>query len=377
MEGAGSWRGLSGASAPESQARSSRGADQGAEAGQGLGAGPVVDPDAALLPVQRAAFVQHLEVLADRRLGQVERAGQVTHAGLAAGVGGHQGHQPEPDRVGERLQQRRDLLSLVHGKRAGGRERPRLSAASGLAIPLTLKVRPTPADSALVWVGFDRIDDVAAALDRLNLSRTRPLAVELLNRPAVDRLVELGAVGLSASTNWYLCLGYEDSAAAVQWQVEAIGEELGRQTTTLRDQRAGQTWSALVAVTESPGSPWAVRANVRPSAVTRVAARLDEAGCAVQAHGASGIVRGFDLPEASNDELVELVEGFSEVVATAGGNLVVERCPAGFHERVLIWGRPRGDRVIMQGIRAAFDPQGLMNPGRLFDTIGLKSTATA
>ena len=96
---------------------SSRVADQGTEAGQCLGAGPVVDPDAALLAVQQAAFVQHLEVVADGRLGQVERAGQVAHAGLAAGVGGDQGHQPEPDRVGERLEQRRDLLGLLCGQR--------------------------------------------------------------------------------------------------------------------------------------------------------------------------------------------------------------------------------------------------------------------
>ena len=61
--------------------------------------------------------MQHLEVMADGRLGQVERVGQVAHAGLAAGVGGHQGHQPQPDRIGEGLQQRRDLLGLLQRQR--------------------------------------------------------------------------------------------------------------------------------------------------------------------------------------------------------------------------------------------------------------------
>ena len=45
-----------------------RAADQEAEAGQRVGAGPVVDPYAALVPVQQPGFVQHLEVVADRRL---------------------------------------------------------------------------------------------------------------------------------------------------------------------------------------------------------------------------------------------------------------------------------------------------------------------
>jgi hypothetical protein len=42
-------------------------ADQGTEAGQCLTPGPVVHPDTALFPVQQAAFVQHLEVVADGR----------------------------------------------------------------------------------------------------------------------------------------------------------------------------------------------------------------------------------------------------------------------------------------------------------------------
>jgi len=40
--------------------------------------------------MQQSDLVQHLEVMADRRLGQVERVGQVAHARLAAGVGGDQ-----------------------------------------------------------------------------------------------------------------------------------------------------------------------------------------------------------------------------------------------------------------------------------------------
>ena len=61
--------------------------------------------------------MQHLQVVADRGLGQVERSGQVTDARLAARMRGDQRHQPQPDRIGERLQQRRDLLGLRPGQR--------------------------------------------------------------------------------------------------------------------------------------------------------------------------------------------------------------------------------------------------------------------
>ena len=87
------------------------------------GVHPVVDPDAALLAVEQAGLVQHLEVVADRRLRQVERVLQVADAGLAVGVRGDQGQQPQPDRVGERLEQRRDPLGLVGVERLAGQRR--------------------------------------------------------------------------------------------------------------------------------------------------------------------------------------------------------------------------------------------------------------
>src|SRR5450755_3679576 len=64
----------SGTRIPRVPKSSRRVADQCTEAGQRSCAGPVVDPDAALVAVQQAAFVQHLEVMANSRLGQVEGA---------------------------------------------------------------------------------------------------------------------------------------------------------------------------------------------------------------------------------------------------------------------------------------------------------------
>jgi hypothetical protein len=57
--------------------------------------------------------VQHLEVMADCGLGQVEGVREVTHARLATRVGRDQGDQPESDRVGHRLQDRGDSFGLL------------------------------------------------------------------------------------------------------------------------------------------------------------------------------------------------------------------------------------------------------------------------
>ena len=77
------------------------------------GCDPVVDPDPALAAVEQPGLVQHLQVVADRGLGEVEGVVEVAHARLAVVVGGDQRQQPQPDRVGQRLEQRRDPLGLL------------------------------------------------------------------------------------------------------------------------------------------------------------------------------------------------------------------------------------------------------------------------
>ena len=97
-----------------------------------------------------------------------------------------------------RSDHRRQLRDLRRrgrqGRRAGRQERRRLRFAQapdrlardtlGIITQLTLKVRPIPETSAIAWVCFRNLQAVSEALDRLNISETRPIAVELLNASA-------------------------------------------------------------------------------------------------------------------------------------------------------------------------------------------------
>ena len=86
------------------------------EVGERLGPDLVEHPDAPLAAVEQPQLVQHLEVVADGRLREVERVVEVADARLAVRVRGDQRQQPEPDRVGECLEQRRDPLRLLGGE---------------------------------------------------------------------------------------------------------------------------------------------------------------------------------------------------------------------------------------------------------------------
>ena len=73
-------------------------------------------------------------------------------------------------------------------KNVAGYDFPRLLTGSlgtlGVIAQLTLKVRPSPRRRRSSGSTFGRIEDVGAALDRLNTSATRPIALELLNHAA-------------------------------------------------------------------------------------------------------------------------------------------------------------------------------------------------
>ena len=69
-------------------------------------------------------------------------------------------------------------------KNVAGYDLPKLLTGSlgtlGIITQLTLKVRPIPEKSAIAWVCFGSFEHASEALDRLNVSETRPIAVELL-----------------------------------------------------------------------------------------------------------------------------------------------------------------------------------------------------
>ena len=61
--------------------------------------------------------MQHLQVMADRRLRQPEGFGQIAHAGFLVGLRCDQRHEPQACRIRQDLQGPREALRLLFGER--------------------------------------------------------------------------------------------------------------------------------------------------------------------------------------------------------------------------------------------------------------------
>jgi glycolate oxidase FAD binding subunit len=252
-------------------------------------------------------------------------------------------------------------------KNVAGYDLPKLYVGSlgtlGVITQVTLKVKPRPEEQSLVAFGCDEAN-LGDVLDRLHASRTRPVAVELLNRAA--------AAGLPDAP-WVVVVGFEDSHDAVTWQVQQLIKEL-RPTDGL-DVRAGYVAAPLCTTlaehTSRPDAVLTFRAAVLPRRVAdfcRKAAALPTP-LAIQAHAANGVVIGHALGGLTLDEARAMLTVVRDAAVAGQGNFVVPRCPPAWKRELPVWGVPRGDLALMRTVKERLDPRRLFNPGRFVDGI--------
>ncbi len=266
--------------------------------------------------------------------------------------------------------------SLVKGggrvvKNVAGYDFPRLLTGSmgslGVLTQLTLKVRPRPEASAIVWIPCPDPLEIGPALDLLNTSATRPIALELLNPKGAQSIGD--TLGLPTE-HWVLAVGFEDNAPSVAWQIDRLKVELSRaDPVVLQGSETEPVWSSLVNFQSADLGPVCIVASLRPSSVAGFVNDLDSDRWAVQAHAGNGVVRGHWLGLADLETLAVEVDRLRSLAVQDGGNLTLSRCPTDWKDRLRVWGEPRSDWALAERIKTAFDPLGLMNPGRFVGKI--------
>jgi len=238
----------------------------------------------------------------------------------------------------------------------------------GVINQVTLKVRPLPEAKALLTLGCEA-STLEALLEQLHGSRIRPACVEVLDRPAAT-VVRQAAGGSLSDSPWVLCVGFEDSDAAVRWQIHHFLREVPTTSVSALEVRAGAAsdslWNALVQFTAQPAALLSFKANLLPGSVAAFclrAADLSE-GLWLQAHASSGIVRGHLFDPLTLAQAQAMLTTLLDAATAAHGNLVVTQCPPDWKPNLLVWGNPRNDDWLMRNVKDKLDPRRIFNPGR-------------
>lgn len=234
----------------------------------------------------------------------------------------------------------------------------------GIVTQVTLKLRPRAESQAILFFGCEGAE-LEGTLAKIHASRTRPIAVETLNRSAAaGTLAPLGIAGLGSP--WTVLVGYDGNDEAVAWQVGRIRDEIGRHAEVREGAAVEPVWVALAEAQRGESARLAFKASLLPGAVAAFANAIDAHAerPLLFAHAENGIVRGMTPRSLTQDQAAQLVAACRHQASACGGAVVVTQAPSEWKGRLDVWGPPPADAWLMREVKAKLDPRGLFNPGR-------------
>ena len=260
-----------------------------------------------------------------------------------------------------------------------------------IIVELTCKLHPLPPGELTLGFGCAQHTALPLMLQTILQLPLRLSSLELLNAAACETLAAHAGLTL-AETAYMLLARVEGPPAVTQSQAQRLTEALRHvpltQPASVHTWSAAEQerlWSGLGELTRGGAGVSAsrdsmmVKVSLLMSAlpafcqeVQDLAAQTDAAWSLV-AHAGSGIayvVIPVPHPEAPDVErLLAHIQALERCVARGQGRRVIERAPAAVKQHCQVWGPTGDDFALMRAIKASFDPQHRLNPGRFIGVL--------
>ncbi|MGA9770937.1 MAG: FAD-binding oxidoreductase [Blastocatellia bacterium] len=217
---------------------------------------------------------------------------------------------------------------------------------------VTLKLRPLPESFATVVVTGKNQKSLIEFAKRVLASEMMPSSIFLTRRLFTKQF------GDDA-----LLLRFIESEAAVRHQLDWVERSVGSdyQSVVMTEAESEVLWKTVADIDARAAN--AVRISVLVSIASEAFERsLATCQCISAADLGVGIIRM--AIDGDGESAIETIKRLRADAISMGGTLFIERAPKVVKQQVDAWGEVGATTSLMQSIKAKFDPETLLNPGR-------------
>ena len=253
----------------------------------------------------------------------------------------------------------------------------------GIITEATLRLRPLPAPKTTLLAFFPTVGQAGDAVSRITAAGVTPVTLEMLDRHVIDAVEQAGGLGLDASAGAMLMIESDAGGTVAEHELDVAAEacraagasSLDRATDprdaeAMREARRRAHWSL-----DQLGTARTEDVSVPRSRVAELIAALDEIAArhgldiGVFGHAGDGnfhpaYVTAFDDPRAKERIDAARVDVYAAVLAL-GGSISGEH-GTGLTKKAFLEAQIGARALALtRAVKAAFDPQGILNPGKI------------
>ncbi len=255
----------------------------------------------------------------------------------------------------------------------------------GIITEATLKLLPTPEATSTVRANFTSMEAACKVLTKFTPEGLLPMAMEVLDKFCVAAVEENFAFGLSREAEAILLVAVDGSKEEVERSAvmieRIIAENGGFDILRAKSkEEEDKLWDVRRAISPSLMKYGTLKINedvvVPRSKVPELVARIEQIGkkhntfVANFGHAGDGNIHvNFVVDRDNPDEIARARECVSETFALSvelGGTISGEHGIGYVKSQYMHYAIDKPTLEIMKGIKKVFDPNGILNPGKMF-----------
>jgi FAD/FMN-containing dehydrogenase len=260
----------------------------------------------------------------------------------------------------------------------------------GVITKINFRTFPLPKSSRALVALFGSAENASKMRDSIAQSPFGPLTLDILS-PQVAKLFTNDAASriepkpfradVLSSDHWALTTGFSGNEAVLERYLAgltALAKKAGAQHISLLDESElpgalGRKREFVPIALSSFPAATILRMSVVPTRIYEIlekstrAAESNQLPWAALARGVGAIYFALLLDLADEECRVRIAstcEQLMTAVDAIGGNCTIAWCPAKWKQALRVWGTPRPDFPLMKKLKGAFDPSGVLSPGR-------------